>query len=335
MSCIKYYTLFIPFLVTQISYAQLSDEVMLYRQDFQSISGSNTVSVTSYEKDGSHYVFAGGVGNIDVYRLHREGILTPVSNHELYKKEGPARGMVADNINGTDFLFVANKHGNVIETFKISPNGSLDRVHLVEDTDQTHLGTAITLQVIHMKQASYLFIGGLEETPGLSCFKIHNDGELTHVQSMEDNETIHTDGIIGMFSHKIKGKTFLYTSGFQDNGVSSFRIYEDGSFKNINNISDNSTDRYLTGAYPVSGVTLGHNKYVIVGHRHHKYYKRGGFIKRPDFVYHGDAVSIFKVSKEGALVPHSILKDDEKTKLQGQTRIEIVSITNNQAIVAI
>ncbi|UZO80042.1 Dabb family protein [Aquimarina sp. ERC-38] len=322
-------------LLCQICLAQHSDQLMPYRQDFKSISGKNTVSITSHKKDGQHLVYVGGVGNIDVYNLSQEGILIPISNHELYKNQGPARGMVADTINGTDFLFVANKHGNVIETFKILDNGSLERVHLVEDTEETYLGTAITLQVIHMKNASYLFIGGLEETPGLSSFRIEKDGKLTHVQSMKDDETIHTDGIIGMFTHRIKGKTFLYTSGFQDNGVSSFRIYENGTFKNINNIDDDTTATYLTGAYPVTGVTLGEDNYVIVGHRHHKYYKRGNFIKRPNFVYHGDAVSVFKVNNKGALVPHSILKDNEQTKLQGQTRIEIISVTNNEAILAV
>ena len=335
MNKIKNRILFGILFLSQICLAQSTINLMLYRQDFKNISGNNTVSVTSYEKDGLHLVFTGGVGNIDAYSLDQEGILTPISNHELYKKEGPARGMVADNINGTDFLFVANKHGNVIETFKILNNGSLEHVHLVEDTEETHLGTAITLQVVHMKNTSYLLIGGLEDTPGLSSFKIENNGALTHVQSMKDDETIHTDGIIGMFTHKIKGKTFLYTSGFQDNGVSSFRIYENGTFKNINNIDDDTTSTYLTGAYPVTGVTLGDNNYIIVGHRHHKYYKRGGFIKRPNFVYHGDAVSVFKVNKKGALLPHSILKDDEKTKLQGQTRIEIISVNNNEAILAV
>ncbi|MDO6470409.1 Dabb family protein [Maribacter sp. 1_MG-2023] len=335
MKIIKYFALIIIVALSQFSLAQNSDDSMLYRKDFKSITGKNTVSVTSYEKNGIHLVYAGGVGNVDVYSLNKDGILTPISNHELHKGTGPSRGMVADNINGTDFLFVANKHGNVIETFKILDNGSLDRVSLVEDTNETHLGTAITLQVIHMKNASYLFIGGLEETPGLSSFKIQNDGKLTHVQSMKDDETIHTDGIIGMFIHKIKGKTFLYTGGFQDNGVSSFRVYDDGTFKNINNIDDNNTDSYLTGAYPVTGVTLGDNKYVIVGHRHHKYYERNGFIKKTDFVYHGDGVSVFKVNKKGALVPHFVLKDDETTKLQGQTRIEIVSTDNNEAILAV
>ena len=320
---------------SQIGCAQVANDLMLYRKDFKNISGKNTVSVTTYEKNGAHYVYAGGVGNVDVYSLDKDGILTPISNHELHLKTGPARGMVADNINGTDFLFVANKHGNVIETFKILDNGSLERVSLMEDTDKMHLGTAITLQVIHMKKASYLFVGGLEENPGLSSLKIENDGKLTHVQSMKDDEKIHTDGIIGMFTHVVKGKTFLYTGGFQDNGVSSFRVYENGKFKNVNNIDDNDTDRYLTGAYPVTGVTLGENKYVIVGHRHHKYYKRGNFIKKKDFIYHGDGVSVFKVNKKGALVPHFILKDDETTKLQGQTRIEVVSTNNKEAILAV
>lgn len=282
--------------------AQDLSNPMLYRQDFKDISGKNTVSITSYEKNGKHFVYAGGVGNVDVYQIDAEGLLTPISNHELYKQKGPARGMVADNIGGNDFLFVANKFGNVVETFKILDSGSLERAAMVEDTEDTHLAVGITLQVVHMKKASYLFAGGgLEnETPGLSCFKINNDGSLTHVQSMKDTEELHTDGIIGMFLHKIKGKTYLYTSGFQDNGVSSFRIYEDGTFKNVNNIHDNTTDRYLTGAYPVTGATLGDSHYVVVGHRHHKYYERNGFIKNPDFYYHGDGVSVFKVNKKGA-----------------------------------
>jgi len=313
-----------------------NDQLMPYMQDFKPISANNTVTVTSYEKGGSHYVYVGGFKGIDVFNLDIDGKLSLVSTHELHKVEGPARGMVADQINGTDFLFVANKHGNVIETFKILDNGALERASLTMDTDETHLGIAITLQVVHMKKASYLFIGGLEETPGLSSFKIEDNGKLSHVQSMKDDEKIFTDGIIGMFTHKIKGNTYLYTGGFQDNGISSFEVNDNGTFKNINNIGDNRTDRYLTGAYPVTGVELGSNHYIIVGHRHHQYYERGsGFIKRPDFHYHGDGLSVFKVDNKGALVPHFVLKDDAQTKLQGQTRIEIVSVNDKEAVLAV
>lgn len=322
-------------LLSQICIAQTVDTSILTRQDFKNTS-NNTVTVTSYKKSDTHYVYSGGDGGfIDVFSIDKKGKLNPVSSHELSNSKGPARGLVADNINGTDYLFVGNKGANAVEVFQIQNNGSLNRVYILNDTDETHLGVVITLQVIHMKQASYLFVGGLEDTPGLSCFKIHSNGSLTHVQSLKDDHNIHTDGIIGMFSHKINGKTFLYTGGFQDNGVSSFRVYKNGHFKNINNISDNTKDRFLTGTYPVTGVTLDKNHYVIVGHRHHKYYKRGNFIKEKDFVYHGDGVSVFKINNKGALVPHSTLIDDENTMLAGQTRIEILTVSDKEAIVAI
>ncbi len=335
MNGMKKYVFLISLLLCKIGTAQVSDSLSLYRTDFKDVSGENTVSVTSYEKNGKHYIYAGGFGDIDVFSLNAQGKLSHVESQEQYKKKGPARGMVADNINGNDFLFVANKHGDAIEVYKILEDGALEQVFMIHDTEEIHIGIGITLQVVHMKNASYLFAGGLEKTPGLSCFKIHEDGKLSHVQSMKDDDKIHTDGIIGMFVHKIGGKTFLYTGGFQDNGISSFRVYENGKFKNINNISDNTSDRYLTGTYPVTGAQIGSNYYVIVGHRHHKYYKRSGFIKNTDFVYHGDAVSVFKVNKKGELVPHSVLIDDENTKLQGQTRIEVISVNNKEAIIAV
>lgn len=331
----KSYFLIISLCLYIVGTAQISDKPTLYRTDFKDVSGDNTVSITSYEKNGKHYVYAGGFGDIDVFSLDARGKLSHIEKQEQYKKKGPARGMVADNINGTDYLFVANKFGDAIEVYKILDNGALEQVFMIHDTEDIHIGIGITLQVVHMKNASYLFAGGLEETPGLSCFKIHDDGELTHVQSMKDDDKIHTDGIIGMFVHKIQGKTFLYTGGFQDNGISSFRVYENGKFKNVNNISDNTTDRYLTGTYPVTGTQIGNNYYVIVGHRHHKYYTRKGFIKNTDFVYHGDAVTVFKINKKGELVHHSVLKDDETTKLQGQTRIEVVSANDKEAILAV
>lgn len=297
---------------------------------------NNTVTVTAYKLNSHHFVYAAGDGGyLDAFQLHENGRLTSIESYELNKGKGPGRGIVAAQISDNHYLFVGNKGGNAVEIFRIQNDGKLKRVFLLEDNEETYLGTVITLQVVHMKQASYLFVGGLEQTPGLSCFRIESDGKLNHVQSMKDDDKIHTDGIIGMYVHKINGKTFLFTGGFQDNGISSFRVYQDGHFENINNIADNTTDRYLTGAYPVNGVTLGDNHYVIVGHRHHKYYKRINFIKKKDFVYHGDGVSVFKVNSDGELIPHDILINDEITKLAGQTRIEVLKINESEAYVAV
>lgn len=69
MNKIKGFILISILFLSQICLAQVSDELMLYRKNIQNISANNTVTVTSYEKDGSHYVYAGGFGNIDVYSL--------------------------------------------------------------------------------------------------------------------------------------------------------------------------------------------------------------------------------------------------------------------------
>lgn len=299
------------------------------------VSG-NTVTARVYQKGGVNFLYTGGDhGIIDVFRLNDAGQLIPVESFELSNGRGPARGIVADNIGGTDYLFVGNKGAGAVEVLSIAQDGRLNSVFLLDDTEETYLGTVITLQVIHINNKSFLFAGGLEETPGLSSFEIKADGTLLHVQSIKDDEAIHTDGIIGMYTHKIKGRTFLFTGGFQDNGVSSFRIFPDGRFENINNVADNTVNRYLTGTYPVDGVTLGETHYVIVGHRHHKYYRRADFIKRKNFTYHGDGVSVFKVSELGELQAHFVLTDDERTRLSGQTRIEVIKLDETRAIVAV
>lgn len=56
---------------------------------------------------------------------------------------------------------------------------------------------------------------------------------------------------------------------------------------------------------------------------------------KQNIVYHGDGLSVFKVNKKGALEPHFVLKDNDSTKLQGQTKIEIISTDNSEAILAV
>lgn len=297
---------------------------------------NNTVTAFAYVINNKHFVFSGGDGGfIDVFEADEGGNLVSIGSYTMYNQEGPARGLYADEVGGKHFLFVGNKGGNAVEVFQINDNGGMERVFLLKDTEDTYLGVVITLRVIHINNKHFLFVGGLEDKPGLSSFRIHSDGKLTHIHSVRDDDLIHTDGIIGMYDHQINGKTYLVTGGFQDNGVSSFRVYDNGTFENVSNIADNTKDRYLTGAYPVDGVTLGDNHYVIVGHRHHKYYKRIEFIKKKDFVYHGDGLSVFKMDEKGQLIPHYVLKNEENLKLGGQTRIEILKLDDNNAIVLV
>ncbi|WP_109832689.1 stress protein [Reichenbachiella versicolor] len=300
-------------------------------------TSQNTVTCIIYEIDSKHFAYSAGDGNkIDVFSVGEKAKMKPLASYVVTGGKKTIRGLVADTIDGQDYLFAGLKGGNAIEVFKINNDGTLKSVFVIEDTPETYLGTIITLQVIHMKEASYLFAGGLERpTRGMSSFKIGKDGSLTHVKSIADNQEIFTDGIIGMSIHRIDGRTILMTGGFHDNGLSSWEVFEDGTFKNISNIADSDT-RFLNGTYPVISSSIQGWNFVVVGHRHHSYYKPTPWVKdRKSYYYHGDAVSVFMLNKEGELIPRSVFIDDNETMIQAQTRLHRLPIDEYYDLIAV
>ena len=300
-------------------------------------TSQNTVTCTVHALGNRHFLYSAGDNNkIDVFEVQADGNLKFLTNYVVSGGKNSVRGMVTDQIGGKDFLFAGLKGGNAVEVFTMNPNGTLNSVFVLPDTDTTHLGTVITLQVIHMETASYLFAGGLEkQTPGLSSFRITEEGKLEHVQSNPDTEKVFTDGIIGMSTHQIEGKTFLFTGGFQDNGLSSFRVYEDGHFENISNVGDDDT-RYLNGAYPVISATKSGWNFVVVGHRHHIYYRPTPWVKdRYTYYYHGDAVSVFWVNEQGQLIPRSVFQGNSETLIKGQTRLHKLPFSDTYDVIAV
>lgn len=296
----------------------------------------NTVTCTVHQTENNYYLYSAGDGNkIDVFSIDDQGNMQSLTSYVVSGGKNTVRGLITSTIKGKDFLFAGLKGGNAIEVFEINTDGTLNSVFVEKDTPETYLGIVITLQVIHMKNESYLFVGGLEKTPGLSCFKVAEDGSLTHVQSMADSDQVFTDGIIGMAIHRIEEKTILITGGFQDNGLSSFRVFEDGRFENINNIGDSDT-RYLNGTYPVISSTVKGRPFVVVGHRHHIYYDPTPWVKdRESYYYHGDAVSVFMLDKKGELLPRSIFLGNSETLIKGQTRLHRLPINDNYDLIAV
>ncbi|MEM9984145.1 MAG: stress protein, partial [Bacteroidota bacterium] len=302
----------------------------------QTETSYNTVTCTAVEMDSRVFVYSGGDGSkIDVFSVDPGGQLASLASYQISSDKKGVRGLITDTLAGKHFLFAGLKGGNAVEVFEINADGTLRSVFVLPDTDSTYLTRVITLQVVHMGADSYLFAGGLENPAGLSSFRIFPDGRLEHVQSVQDNSTLHTDGIIGMSLHRIGGNTYLFTGGFQDNGLSSFQVFENGHFENISNIPDNEF-LYLNGAYPVISSTLADWNFVVVGHRHHSYYNPTPWVKdRFSYFYHGDAVSVFWVNEEGELLPRSVFKGNSQTMIKGQTRLQRLPLDQEKDLIAV
>lgn len=300
----------------------------------QAETSLNTVTCTVHQIDGTNYIYAGGSGDkIDIFTVDPEGKLETVARTTISGNH--LRGLITDKIEGKDFLFAGIKGADAVEVFEINKDGTLNSVFIVKDTESTYLGIVITLQVVHMTESSYLFVGGLEQSPGLSSFKISKDGHLEHIQSIADTKELFLDGVIAMSVHRIQGKTFLFAGGFHDNGLSSFQVYEDGHFETRDKLGDDPI-RYLNGTYPLISATLSGKHYVVVGHRHHIYYEPTPWIKdRETYYYHGDAVSVFITNEQGEIVPRSVFKGNSETLIKGQTRIQSLPMDDKHELIAV
>lgn len=283
---------------------------------------NETITCATHELSSGYYLYVAGAGNeIEVFTVSGDGKLSFKASFVVSNGIPAVRGLTIAEVGQKIFLFAGLKGGNAVEVFEILPEGALKSVFVMPDSESTFLGKVIALKVVRTKSESILFAGGLESPAGLSSFRIETDGSLVHIQSVADTDDFFTDGIIDMSASVIGGKTFLFTGGFQDNGLSSWRVYENGRFENLSNIGDDECS-YLNGTYPVLAVSLGDWNYLVVGHRHHSYYEPGAWLKdRFSYYYHGDALSVFLVDSKGVLRPRSVFMDDGATLLRGQTRL--------------
>ena len=166
-------TLLLLFLLSLFRVSEVSAQPTFQLVPLSRINTSyNTVTCTVLELEAGHYVYTAGDGNkIDVFKVHDDGKMEFITRSVVSGGHKSVRGLVTDKINGKDFLFAGLKGGSAVEVFEINPDGTLNSVFVMPDTDSTYLGVVITLQVIHMESASYLFVGGIGKNTGIEFFQ--------------------------------------------------------------------------------------------------------------------------------------------------------------------
>ena len=290
---------------------------------------SNLVSVQLLNIQNKTFACAAGeTKTMEVYAINAQEKFNLLEQHQVTNKSGGLRALTKIQVKDSSFLALGNKADNSLEIYSIKNNGKLKKINAVYDTDTTYIDETVTMHTLIIKDKTFIYAGGLDK--GLSCFEITDNGSLRHVQSITDNESLFLHGIIGMTSLVIENKTFLITGAFFDGGISCFQVMENGHLKNVSNVKDDN-NLFLNGTFPVNSVQLGNENFLIVGHRHKVHYKG----QNAEVDYHGDGVNVFKMNAQGQITLQSLLKDDEKLRLKGSTRIEIIKLDENNAFVFI
>jgi 6-phosphogluconolactonase (cycloisomerase 2 family) len=154
-----------------------------------------------------------------------------------------------------------------------------------------------TLATTQVGNSQYLFATGINDN-GLSVFSVLGDGTVTNVDNVFDDGTLELQGAESVTTAAVSGTTYLFASGFLDNGVSVFAVSADGTLTNVDNVNDDTTLE-LEGADGMVATVVDGNPFLFVA----------GFLD--------NGVSVFSIAADGTLTNVDNVTDDATLELNG------------------
>ena len=230
---------------------------------------------------GKKFVFVSSLGDgaeaggISVFQVAGNGTLINKDNvdddeNANFELDG-ARGLATATIGTKTFLFTTAITDNGVSSFEVAADGTLTNRDNVDDGDDAALlldgaNAAATAKV---GDRTFLFTVASNDDDGISVFEVSATGTLTNVDNVADDATLNLDGAFGINTVKIKGITYVFATGFDDDGFSAFVVAADGTLINVDNVkeADNPTDFELVDANGLTTAKVGKDFFLFVAGR--------------------------------------------------------------------
>ena len=186
-------------------------------------------SVTTAVVAGTTYLFVAGSNDsgVSVFSVANDGMLANVtnvddandSNWELDGAQSVTTAVVA----GTTYLFVAGSDDSGVSVFSVANDGMLANVTNVPDVGSLELDGAYSVTTAVVAGTTYLFVSGAFDD-GVSVFSVANNGLLASVTNVTDAGSLQLDGANSVTTAVVTDTTYLFVTGYFDDGVSVFRV---------------------------------------------------------------------------------------------------------------
>ena len=131
--------------------------------------------------------------------------------------------IITAQVGGVTYLFVGGNADNGVSVFRVSGDGSLVNVYNIQDTGDLHLKRVQSLTTAQINGNTYLYTAAKKDD-GVSVFQVANNGTLSNVANIEDDNTLQLDGAQGITTAQVGSHTYLFVTGGSDSGVSVFQI---------------------------------------------------------------------------------------------------------------
>ena len=211
------------------------------------LNGAN--GVTTAVVDGTTYLFVTGQNDhgVSVFSVASDGMLASVYNisDDGDLELNGANGVTTAVVDGTTYLFVTGQNDHGVSVFSVASDGMLASVYNISDDGDLELNGANGVTTAVVDGTTYLFVTG-QNDHGVSVFSVASDGMLASVHNEPDNgslelygargvtttvvgttimrRTFVTWGPWGVATAVVGTTTYLFVAGFENHGVSVFRV---------------------------------------------------------------------------------------------------------------
>jgi VCBS repeat protein len=175
---------------------------------------------------GTTYLFA--AASIDsafsAFTVAPTGALSPyqsVLDNTTFRLGG-ASAIATALVGGNTYIFVGGTEDG-ISVFLLPPGGSINNVFNLGDNATLHLDNVSDLSTANIGGTTYLFAAGHDDD-GVSVFTVAANGTLVNVANVSDTGALALNAAQSLSTIVIGGRTFLAVTGFDDSGVSLFRL---------------------------------------------------------------------------------------------------------------
>ena len=185
-------------------------------------------SVTTAVAGGTTYLFVAGQfdSGVSVFSVaNDDGMLTSVTNvtDDGRLELDNAFSVTTAVVGGTIYLFVAGNRDDGVSVFSVANNGMLASVTNVTDAGRLELNGATSVTTAVAGGTTCLFVAGFNDD-GVSVFSVANNGMLTNVTNVTDAGSLELASASSVTTAVVSDTTYLFVAGFNDSGVSVFRV---------------------------------------------------------------------------------------------------------------
>jgi 6-phosphogluconolactonase (cycloisomerase 2 family) len=275
-------------------------------------------AVTTAVVNGTTYLFVAALldNGVSVFSVANDGTLTNVDNvtDAGALELNAAASVTTAEVNGTTYLFAAAVFDDGVSVFSVANDGTLTNVDNVTDAGALELNGAYSVTTSVVNGTTYLFVAGQFDS-GISVFSVANDGTLTNVDNVSDDDTLELSGVYSVTTSVVNGTTYLFAAGYVDDGVSVFSVANGGTLTNVFNVTDNDTLR-LDSVASLATIVLDGVTYL--------------FAAGDD----DDGISVFSVANDGTLTNIDNISAASTFALYGVTSVTAIEVNGTAHVFA-